>query len=77
MAAGVIDLSLRSSRKLTRARLAVRLCLVLAAIVVLLAMTLLPNPNAAQNQGIETRKNSAPAVSERTKPVIAKSLHSA
>jgi len=77
MAAGVIDLSLRSSGKLTRGRMAVRVCLVLAAIIVLLAMTLLPSPNAGRSQGVETRKNGAPAVSERTKPVISGSLHSA
>ncbi|HTR61804.1 MAG TPA: hypothetical protein VMH37_08885 [Candidatus Binataceae bacterium] len=77
MAAGVIDLSLRSSRKLTRGRVAVRVCLVVTAIIVLLAMTLLPSPGIGQTPGVETRKNGAPAVSERTKPAIAGSLHSA
>ena len=77
MAAGVIDLSLRSSRKLTPTRLAVRVGLVIAAIVVLLAMALLPSPGAGQNPGVETRKSGQPDVSERTKPAIAGSLHSA
>ena len=76
MAAGVIDLSLRSSRKLTRGRLAVRVCLVVAAIAILLAMTLLPSPSVSRNTVVETRKNSAPAVSERTTPVVSSSLHS-
>ena len=77
MAAGVIDLSLRSSHKLTRGRMAVRACLVVAAIIVLLAMSLLPGPGVGQSQGVESRKAGTPGVSERTKPAISGSLHSA
>jgi len=77
MSGGVIELSLQSSRKLTRGRLIARICIVVAVIVVLFAMSLLPNPGVGQNQRAETRKGGAPAVSERTKPVTAKSLHSA
>lgn len=77
MAAGVIDLSLRSSRKLTRGRVAVRVCVVVVAIIVLLAMALLPSPNTGRSEGVETRKAGSPAVSERTKSLVSGSLHSA
>lgn len=70
MSSGVIDLSIRRAEKLSRQRLIARICVVIAAAVMLLAMTFLPDPARNSTRGLETRKGGAPAVSERNKPAV-------
>jgi len=70
MASGVIDLSIRPAEKLTRSRLIVRICMVIAVIGVVLAMTLLPDPSRISRREVETRKGTAPAASDHAKPTV-------
>jgi hypothetical protein len=68
MTSTVIDSSIGRAGKVSRARIFIRLLLVIAALAVVFAMTLLPDPTRSVGQGQEARKNTAPMVSKPAKP---------
>jgi hypothetical protein len=64
MAGGIIDLGLRPLGKLPRSRLVLRICVAIAALAVVLLLTLMPNPaRAATASAIIRMGDSRPSMS--------------
>lgn len=70
MASGVFDLSIRPRERLSRGRLALRIVLVVAAIIALMALTLLPSPAGAAANPVLIKMADTPAVYEPAKVTV-------
>ena len=70
MASGVIDLSISPREKLSRRRLALRIIIVVASIVALMALTFLPSPAGAAAKPVIIKMADTPAVYEPAKVTV-------
>jgi plastocyanin len=70
VASGVIDLSISPREKLSRRRLALRIIIVVAAIVALMALTFLPSPAGAAAKPVIIKMADTPAVYEPAKVTV-------
>jgi len=70
VASGVFDLSIRPRETLSPGRLVLRIVLVIAAILALMAMTFLPSPASAAAQPVVIKMADTPAVYEPAKVTV-------
>jgi len=70
VASGVIDLSISPREKLSRRRLALRIIIVVASIVALMALTFLPSPAGAAAKPVIIKMADTPAVYEPAKVTV-------
>lgn len=70
MASAVIDLSLKPTTRLTRGRVWLRIAVVLAAIIAVLALAFLPDPANAATRPIVIKMADKPAVYEPAKITV-------
>ncbi|MGH7778522.1 MAG: cupredoxin domain-containing protein [Candidatus Binataceae bacterium] len=70
MASAVVDLSLKPTTRLTRGRVWLRIAVVLAAIIAVLALAFLPDPANAATRPIVIKMADTPAVYEPAKITV-------